>query len=131
MIKDAKMKLITIVLGASLITMPLLAQASDLIIANASKFTLSFQINNICSTKFGNIPTDTIKTISAKDFNEECKYNSKICVTNVYSKPNCDGFKVAEIGFDRNYGVSYLSASTSGVIDVHGNGFNLFFISPT
>lgn len=124
------MKLVTMVLCTSLATLPLVSHAGDLQIGNESNYNLSFQINSNCSDKFGVVPTGTIKVISEKDFNKECEYNPKNCVTNVYSSPHCKGSKIAEVGFDTSYGVSYLSGPTSGTVSVTGSGFNLFFTSP-
>lgn len=106
------MKLTNVILCASLATLPLLAHAGDLKIANRTKFDLSFKINNICSDRFGNVSTDTIKIVVEKDFNKECGYNPKFCRTIVYGKPNCKGENIAGIGFDTSHGVIYISGST-------------------
>ena len=120
------MKLINMIICASLAATPLLTNAGDLKISNNSKYDLSFEINHVCANAFGVIPTGTIKVIREKDFNKACEYMPKYCVTNVYSKANCEGSPIAQIGFDTTYGVSYLSGSTSTPLTLSGNGFNLF-----
>ncbi len=125
------MKLGNIILCVSLVAVPFIADASDLKIANRTKFDLSFKVNNICSNGFGVIPADTIKMIAEKDFNKACESNSPICHAVVYSAPNCTGENVGGVGFDRNDGVSYISGPTSNQkVSIIGNGFNLIFMSP-
>ena len=125
------MKLSKAILCGMLISVPILANAGDLKIANRTKFDLSFKVNNICSDKFGLVLSDTIKVIAEKDFKHECEANPKVCRTIVYKRPNCEGGSIGEVGFDTNYGVSYISGSTSGEkISITGNGFNLIFSAP-
>ena len=128
--KGQIMKLFNILICVSVMSMPLLAHADNLKVANRTNNDLSFKINNTCSDRFGVIPADTIKVISEKTFNKECEYNSSYCVAIVYKKANCKGENFAEVGFDTSYGVNYVSNKTSDSVNVIGNGFNLIFSAP-
>lgn len=124
------MKLVNMIVSASLIVLPLLANADDLKIANNTNYDLSFRINNVCSNGFGIVPVHTIKVIPEKDFNKECEYNPKSCFATVYSRTNCTGKNIAEIGFDTSYGVSYVRGTTLDPLSITASGFNLIFTSP-
>lgn len=128
--KESPMKLYKKIILTCLLAAPLVANASDLKIANQTKFNLSFKFNNTCSDAFGVIKSNTIKIISEKDFNNACEDYMRSCFATVYNQANCKGKVVAGIGFNKEYGVSYISGRFKKPINITGNGFNLIFSSP-
>lgn len=122
------MKLSTLIACACITSFPLIAIADDLKIANRTDFDISFSINKHCSNNLGVIQSDTVVVVPEKDFNKACEHNPSRCYSIVYSKPNCRGKDLGEVGFNTKHGVSYIIGSQNAErVSITGNGFNLIF----
>lgn len=118
------MKLVKKLFCLTLISLPLLADAGNLNIANNTHFDISFRIDGNCSAKFGTVQRGTTKIIPENIYNQEC---SGYCDATVFMASNCGGLDIAKIGFGP-YGIFYIDVLTPDYyMDVAGNEFNLSF----
>ena len=125
------MKLINKILCASLIAMPLIANAGHLKITNDSKYDLSFKVDNICSDAFGNVNSKTIKIVSEAAFKKACVVNPNFCVLTVYNKANCKGKNFIGLGFDTETGMSsFIPGSNFVPMTTSISAFDISFKSP-
>ena len=102
--------LVNLAISACLSTLPLLAQAHHLAIANHTSDPLTFSVNNVCSKKFGTIYEYQIKTISETTLNKVCSNYNSPCVIMGYDGKNCSGKSMG--------GIKYLSKHTFSLL--HG-----------
>lgn len=109
---------------ASLLGVSLSANADNLNVSNATKYDLSFAIQDSCSQEFGTVKSRTMKVIPDADFNKACSYKPEACEAKVYDRANCTGEQIATIEFNTKFGVQKIEARSIGVV---GSGFNLFF----
>ncbi len=99
-------------MGATILATPAFAN-TGLQIVNATHNTLSFVINESCSTEFGAIDSHSNKTISEADFHKACKLNQHFCMAKIYATADCSGNRVAALAFDSDIGVKEVLDSGS------------------
>lgn len=115
---------------AVLCTLPLLAQADDLIINNNTDYDSASVINHgICSDKLG-----PVGVTHAREFNHvvpasvvrmACKFNMHQCQADVYISPNCaEGTKIATVMVDVDTGIIGRPVSDDPRFDIDGSGFS-------
>jgi hypothetical protein len=126
--KFNKIKFISmLIIGSGFLVSSTFANADDLKVSNASKYDLSFSVNNVCSEEFGVVDNHSVKAISDTNFKKACAYDSNNCVAKVYNATSCTGKQIGTVVFDTNYGVQGLHPTG---ITMKGSGFNLFFEGP-
>lgn len=102
-------KLASLLITASLITAPMLANA-DLIISNRTNFDSTSTINHLgCSSKlikgYGITKAHTQNRIPQISVNYACYFHPNDCVADVYMNDSCTGQKVATVVLSSSSGI--------------------------
>ena len=122
--KFKKLACITSIITA--LTMPVLANAGHLTIANHTSYTLSFKVNNVCSKDFGLVYAYSIKNITKPMFDKFCKKGA-MCEIMAYNDEHCKGEFMGGARYLVGQHHSEVIGSARKDITVTVNEFNLFF----
>lgn len=103
------LKKITLMSVIAICSMPLMAQADDLVINNTTDFFSTSVINNgSCSTILGETGITkprSVNTVSSKTVKLACLFNQANCKADVYMTNNCTGPVIATAVLDTSKGI--------------------------
>jgi hypothetical protein len=86
------------------LTLPMLATAKSLTLANATKKSFTVRINNYCSDAFGVMKANSFKVVVEEELNKLCGLNSSNCKAIIFKSDNCTGKQIADFIFDTSTG---------------------------
>jgi hypothetical protein len=102
------------------------AFADDFNISNHTRFTMSFQVNGMCSREFGTVSSYSAKTIPEKTFMTACKENTTPCDIRIYDMDACQGEMIFEVKYNLKTQDTATTNYSSEIKWIGISGYNLF-----
>lgn len=123
------MKLRRIIAGLTILSLPLLAQAHPLSIANGTSSPLSFMVNNVCSNDIGTIYEKEISTVNEETLNKICGQFLFGCEIVGYAGQNCEGQTTGGIRYITEHDVEVFGGEAR--VNVSATESSLIYSEPS
>jgi hypothetical protein len=107
-------KIVSLVVGSSLLITPLFASAKSLMVTNETKKPFTIRVADHCSAGFGIIRVGDSGAIYEREMYSLCGENKESCKAEIFRSNDCTGKRIVSFNFDIQSGVLADSVRMAG-----------------
>lgn len=123
-------KKFSIGLISSLLILPMVALANDILVTDHTKNHLSFKVNGKCREDFGTVSPGQSITINKNALKEACGNNETLCDVLVYNDIACGGEHVAIMHVYPSSGIKEVCMTPGSNYSVTYNPYLVIYTAP-